>query len=288
MKKKYSYADLAIIMVLYNQKISESKTYKTLLRSFQNIALTEHIDLFIYDNSPVPMPENMASELDVFNITYTSDVDNPGITKAYNEGFKWAKSQGLNWILLLDQDTEMSNNAIEHYVKAINKENKISVFAPILLLSNNKIFSPFKQIFRKGFHPSVVNPGINKLSKLTPVNSGLLLKTELFELAEGYDENIKLDFADISFIDRVKKHVRYMYVINTVFLQDFSNDTLDVEPKINRFKIYCADSKIIKRINIFDLISFPMLALVRGLSLSVKYKNYQFIKIWFSLYIVSK
>ncbi|MFT7420312.1 MAG: GT2 family glycosyltransferase, partial [Arcticibacterium sp.] len=156
MKKKYSYADLAIIMVLYNQKISESKTYKTLLRSFQNIALTEHIDLFIYDNSPVPMPENMASELDVFNITYTSDVDNPGITKAYNEGFKWAKSQGLNWILLLDQDTEMSNNAIEHYVKAINKENKISVFAPILLLSNNKIFSPFKQIFRKGFHPSVV------------------------------------------------------------------------------------------------------------------------------------
>ena len=97
-----------IEIVLYNKKINESATYISLV-SKKNIInqLFTHVELLIYDNSPVSQTSDC---LNIFSTIYKTNIKNGGVSAAYNYAYEIAKKHNYEWILLLDQDTELNEN----------------------------------------------------------------------------------------------------------------------------------------------------------------------------------
>ncbi len=117
---------LLIVLVIYKMKIGESPAFVSLTRALQ--FSHQSATLFVYDNSP--RPQNIEQN-ENWKIEYQNDPTNPGVSKAYNEGFTLAKTENKKWMLLVDQDTEFEKDSLLIYKIAV-EENKYE-----------KILSPF-------------------------------------------------------------------------------------------------------------------------------------------------
>jgi len=205
------------VIVLYKIDLDKSLTFLSLTKSLQYS--TQQLDVLIYDNSPSPCYNEEKHNL--WNITYVHDPGNGGLGKAYNKGLEHAKKIKKQWLLLLDQDTSFPVNTFRTFEKHLmNDQNNLIV---PLLFSNNKIISPFSHFYGYGRPPKNLNPGSYSLNKFTAVNSGIMIKTKLFEKAGGYNSLIKLDYSDISFMHKLQKVDVKMTLIDLVCQQGFFN-----------------------------------------------------------------
>jgi GT2 family glycosyltransferase len=224
---------ILICIVLYNQKIEESN-------AFRNLSMQDtKADCFFYlfDNSPCKSTVFPA----MTNVYYTHNPNNPGLSVAFNHAAKYALENGFEWLLLSDQDTNFSMDFIQKMQMATIEYPSVSLFAPIVKLSNNTLFSPckFRNMVSKPLQ--TVSHGINSLRNTMPINSGLLIKTSLFFEAGGYDENLRVDFCDYAFLNKVKKIEDKYVVVDSIAVQSFSNEEVDKEKLLSRFRIYISD-----------------------------------------------
>ncbi|MCM4150238.1 hypothetical protein DHD05_01430 [Arenibacter sp. N53] len=109
------FQDLLAVLVLYNEKLENSNTFKSLSKAIPKGA---YVDLVVYDNSPETHNlENVESIS--FKIHYIHDEMNSGVSAAYNYGAKFAETENKTWMLILDQDTTFRNNIFNSYHEAI-------------------------------------------------------------------------------------------------------------------------------------------------------------------------
>lgn len=263
------------IIVLYNQSLFNTRTYLSVLRGSK-------LPFLVYDNSPTAMH---SSDEFSHEIKYVSDIENGGVSKAYNYGASYAKENGFDWLLLLDQDTIFPDGALNRYIASQLMNPQIMLFAPVLRLVTGRPFSPTKS-FLKHSYPIILTPGkIYPLSKIVPVNSGILVNTDAFIRVEGYDEMVPLDFADFLFIDRFAKKYKSFYLIDLICIQDFSNEERDPDKLLKRFEIFCRGAKNYKKSNYYDSFCFLYVVLRRAMGLTIKTGNPVFIKKVFSDYL---
>ena len=195
MKEEKFQDSILFVLVLYNCDLNHSSSYQSILN-----VISDRNKLFIYDNS-IDAQMGIPS-----HIHYIHDVTNPGLGKAYNEAFKFAKKNQYNWIFILDQDTELPINFLEKYIESIKLYKNIHLFAPKLMLKNtNKLYSPLKYVFKRGFQLNKISIGVNNFKNKSVVNSGVMITTKAFEKTGGYNEKITLDFSDLVFIEKYKK-----------------------------------------------------------------------------------
>lgn len=259
------------VIVLYKCKLENSKSYRSLLQD-------KDITIFAYDNSPTPQDVNIK------NVIYVHDSRNSGLGVAYNKAAQYAKCEHIEWLLLLDQDTFFPYNALLKYIKAIEENPSILLFAPKHKISNGKFLSPTPYYHKTSKLQDNVPTGIVKLLPYAPINSGMLINVDLFWKAGGYDEAVWLDFSDIRFIEKVRTLIDAFYVIDTVCIQDFSVDETDVTKLKNRFRIFCQCAKACKRERFWDNVDYLYVTAKRCLSLVVKNKNLSFISIYLKTY----
>ncbi len=262
---------IQFVIVLYKESLQNTKTFKSL----ESAHFTSNIklNLFVYDNSPLPKKQNFIHNR--FNIIYVSDINNSGLSKAYNKGFTHAITNNKKFVILLDQDTEFSNDFFIKYEQAVLNNQDIEIFAPKLVLSNGKIFSPCIYKYKRGWYPNEVGFGINKLKNLVPVNSGVMLSVRLYQKVGGYNEDLKVDFIDFQFMEKVINFTNEFYVIEEIGLQEFSDQSEDFESQLKRYYIYLADVKAIKK-KITSSIEYFVIVIVHTLKLSIKYKSIAF------------
>lgn len=263
---------ILFVLVLYNCKLEDSKSYQTLLKGDKNLSI------FVYDNSP------QSQRITLPNVIYVNNPSNPGLGIAYNTAAKYAKQNEFEWILILDQDTTFENDALSKYIEAIIKYPSISLFAPIHKISNGKYISPTKYFHRTSKPADSVPKGIVPLLPYAPINSGMLIRIDTFWQAGGYEDSVWLDFSDIQFIEKIKKIIDYFYVIDTTCIQDFSVLNSDIESQKHRFSIFCQCAKACKRKSIKDHIDYLYVTAKRCISLVIKNKNLSFISIYLNNY----
>src|SRR5690348_9121967 len=95
-------ARIFAVMVLYKHTPEESETFSTLRTLLERRPdLAGAMQLLVYDNSPI------AQEIPALPIPtqYISNPKNPGLAAAYSVGLHLAGEQVADWLLLLDQDT---------------------------------------------------------------------------------------------------------------------------------------------------------------------------------------
>lgn len=272
------------VVVLYNTNYRESATIASI-----NAALEfcdAYLDVLIYDNSSSTEERRQKFTYKRLNIHYIHDGTNAGVSHAYNTGALYAHEQtGKKWILLLDQDTLFAPDLFVKYKEAIDSNPGLKLFAPVLMLSDDIIFSPCKYYFKRGFPLKKVTPGVSTFNKISPVNSGMLLDLQLFFEAGMYNSLVKLDFSDFDFIERVRKLQSNFYIIDTIGVQDFSNNETDIRKLNIRYSYFCEGAKNCFKAGLWDRFQYLLVAFLRAVTLSYRNRSLIFYKTFFNSYL---
>lgn len=254
---------ILICCVLYNEKLSRSITYLSLLKGYNSV--------FIYDNSPFPV-------LDCIEIpktwAYIHNPDNPGLSVAYNEAAKYAKENDFDWILLTDQDTYFPPNSLAQYYEGINEQGYLPVICPLVFTGNGSIMSPLRCHHYLPTNNSVEPPSIISLKEYVIINSGMLIRVSAFFEVGGYNSKVFLDFADYQFIERISTKFNSAFVIPLELKQSFSNDIQDLSSKQKRYDLFCKSIKQYKTIKPFDKIYLYNVMFRRAISLMIKNNSF--------------
>ncbi len=256
--------NLFVVIVLYKEKLADSISFK----SFGNINLKK-CEVLIYDNSPQLDIDAKSNE----SVTYLHDPRNLGVSYAYNKGAELAKERGKNWLLLLDQDTELPFNFIGEIENQTKKYPSSSLYA-MRLLNNQALFSPSGYRFKKGYLLKGMMPGLNRLDNITFLNSGLLLSTDLFSEAGGYDNSVPLYFSDFVFINRLRKIIS-TFVLLPINLNHSlsSNDETDIPSFKIRYQFFMDGAFQALKSEKNGYIAYYISTFLRAVKLSVKLKD---------------
>jgi len=273
---------MIFIIVLYKCSLKDSASYQTVTKSLA--CAGKKGVLFVFDNSPEMQVLDDVDSAIWQHVEYVHCPENKGLGVAYNQGATYAKKNDMDWIVLLDQDTTFSENYISKLDEAIKQHSEIKLFAPIIQLKNQKPFSPTRYKHKRGYSVKLTS-GIYSFSKYSPVNSGMVINTNSFWEAGGYNPDIRLDFADFQFIERFRHVEKTFFAVDTVAIQDFSNEEKEVKKLQTRFKIYCECAKKCERKNIVDSLGYLYSVFRHTLGLTLKTKNMSFLRIFMVKYL---
>lgn len=274
-------SEIIAVVVLYNMKVSESLALKTINDSLQSLGV---LDIVLYDNSENAMYHG-DSLYENLNIIYKHDATNQGLGVAYNYAVNIGVEYEKKWIVLFDQDTIFTENLFSEYISSIKKYPKCSLFAPILKLDDNSIFSPSCYFFKRGFKLKRVSVGIQSLSRMSPVNSGMMIRIQDFKACGGYNEKIKLDFSDFQFIEKFKRKQNTFVIINSIGIQDFSNSISDPIKLNARYELFCQSVIQCERQSIIDGFQFVIVSFMRAFMLFSKTGKIIFFKTFLQYFI---
>ena len=226
-----NYQTLIAIVVVYNQNLEKSETLTSL-----NKAVKEGLDVIIYDNSTESSRVDL-SVFDCLNIRYFHNPSNPGICAAYNFGFKEASTSSKDWMLLLDQDTVLSDNyfyCLSTSLKGLDS-NVVSIVPNVISKLKNRILSPLK-IYAGGFlRPLNIKSGIIS-DRCTAINSASLVNIKFIDDIGGFNEIFKLDMLDYWFFREVYNKGKQVLLLDTEIIHDLSVDNFNTYMSIKRYK----------------------------------------------------
>ena len=265
-----------VIIVLYKIQLEDALAYQTLIKA-------NHIEeFFVYDNSPETF--QLTSEIPE-KVTYIRDYSNSGLSKAYNVGAQYASKLGYKRILILDQDTEFKREIWNEYLQNIDYEG---IMSPILRTTQGKPFSPVdtRGWGLKGWADPV--PGDHSLFELAVVNSGCCIPVSLFELAGGYKESVKLDLADFQFQIRVRNLVPHFRLMHSVAIQDFSNDSTDINALLQRNKLYLQSAAAFCPDTTKGKLKHHVQVLRHGLALTLRTHKIQFLTNYLKFFLLKR
>jgi GT2 family glycosyltransferase len=185
---------ITMVVVLYKQKLEDSKTFQTLKQTlFLQKKHVKDIELILYDNSPVSQEYNPL-EYEGITISYRHDPSNQGIVAAYNYAWTCAKKNESQYLLLLDHDTELTSDYIDNVLNLPMVAKDVVAIVP-KVVSENTMISPVYSTSLRPLQGEKPGDGIQE-KPVMAINSGALIKVEFLNQIGGFNQNFPLDYLD--------------------------------------------------------------------------------------------
>ena len=175
-------------------------------------------EVIVVDNDPTSL-----SIAGLQGVTYVKSSRNGGYGYGNNLGAKYAKGE---YLLILNPDTRIVKDAIDQLVKFLDKNKNAGIVAPNLIDIKGKIFrqlslqalTPIRAIFSmsfvNNFFPRKRDFATNKPLEVEEVpGSAFLIRSEVFEKAGMFDENIFMYFEESDIGKRVR-NLNYKIFVN--------------------------------------------------------------------------
>lgn len=261
-------SDILPVVVLYCTPLEETAVYRTLLSSgaFRRF--------MVYDNSPAEYLQHPVPD----TAEYVRDARNSGLSKAYNTAAEYARTHGFSRVLLLDQDTQFPADAVACYAAA---DRYCSFWAPAVKTQKGAPLSPTVNTLT-GVRAITLQPGLHSLRRHYVINSGMCVDVYAFCAAGGYNEAVRLDFADFQFLERLKQVDSRLLLLPFVAIQDFSNEVVDEAQLFRRFTLYVQSFKACCFNNRRTRLRHGLGVLKHTLNLTARTRKTVFIKYLFS------
>ena len=290
---------IAVIAVLYNQKLTAGNTWNTLLRPVLHRA-----QIILADNSDDrQLREENRKAAETCGAVYIDMEENRGLSAAYNRaigviaggtdsrnedraGGKTEETDSAEkygsrdeWIVTADQDTCFPENYLQ-ILEETAGQTKCDVLVPVVR-AGQKQLSPCR---RKGarFVPYEQEKLSEKeLQEAFFINTGLAFRKSIFEdPSVRYEEKLFLDFADFDFINRLRteKKVRFGLLPHVVLQQEFSGtEARTAEQDLERFRHFAGDGRLFYE-RWYDKKTAERAVRIRALRLAAKHHDTRFLK----------
>lgn len=251
-------ARILYVVVLFRQKLEECNAWRTLLK--------EERDVYVQDNSPEPMahqarlPEGWR---------YVHRPDNPGLSAAYNSAAGYAREAGIEWLMLVDQDTRFPVGMGSRQRRLPAEFPGVGMFVPRVRIMDGRYMSPVKKRHYFTRPATVPLQGSVRLDDTAVINSGLMVSTDRFLECGGYNENVFLDFSDFQFVDRFSAVCPEAVVTREECLQAFSACDDKGERQMSRFGRFCMSAGSFRPRRRMERIMVKLVILKRALSLAL-------------------
>jgi rhamnosyltransferase len=179
-------------------------TYKPeveILEKCVNSLVNQVEKLIIVDNTPgkCQLLENFRKTQNV-EIVYLND--NYGIAYAQNVGMKIALEEGVDFILLSDQDTIYPLDYVEKMLECF-KDDKVAAAGPLFYSVNERKTHPFIQKGFLGFKKIYPKNGKHEVFQI--ISSGMVIKAEFLPNIGFMCERLFIDWVDLEWCWRAVK-----------------------------------------------------------------------------------
>lgn len=188
---------IAILVVLYNKEIDESKTLTTLLNNFNH---EESITLYIVNNGPrkINLSNSLSSRFEskFRQVIFKEYTENKPLSKIYNE---FINNCCGDYFLIFDDDSEPQ----ESYFDMLKNIKYDIVFPRIKSLDDGFFYYPCSN------DSTISKDGYLNISSTMSIASGLVISKKAISLMKKYfnsvfDERYALYGIDTSFIFRLR------------------------------------------------------------------------------------
>lgn len=180
-------------LVLYKRSLEESEAFVSLRTILQQRPdLAETMRLLIYDNSPT------THDVPAFPIEkrYISDTGNAGLACAYDAGLQLAGQEGADWLLLLDQDTFLTEAYLAEAVALTHSAGPDFDAIVPKLVEDGVVLSPHLPFTLR--HPKPIDITTYGISttEIHPYNSGAVLRVRTLQQLNGFPKDFGIDYLD--------------------------------------------------------------------------------------------
>lgn len=184
------------VVVLYKTSLEDSTTIQRLNDEFAlSPDLRNNIKVLLWDNSPDPICfESGAKGL----FEYKHSKANLGVSGAYNGAMAYAIECGYEWMLLLDQDTEIKAGFLRtmmHHWRDLDKQCEIAAIAPTVFV-RGFVVSPRQQLFNHHRPYPAGQIGVAP-GEAFAINSGCLVRVAALDEIGGFSADFWLDYSDM-------------------------------------------------------------------------------------------
>lgn len=183
------------IVVIYRVAPMESASVASLLAAIdaaQDLGLRLHVR--IADNTPGGQATGLLPE----GVEYRAYVTNPGLAEPYNDALAAAESEGFNWLLTLDQDTNLPTTFLSRMAVEAQQSAANAAIAAVVphMVDGDRPISPL--CYRGGFLPVVLPATEHGVAPrhASAINSGSLLRCTALRAVGGYDPEFPLHNSD--------------------------------------------------------------------------------------------
>jgi GT2 family glycosyltransferase len=228
------------VAVLYKQAPTESNALCSFLRILEdNPQMAGHFSLLAYDNSPQSHEVSTGVLMD-----YVHDPSNGGLAGAYNHALAQAERGGCEWLLLLDQDTSLTEEFLSELIacaNALQPDKEVAAIVPKLMV-RGAILSPAQhfidyiryQFTRRTFTFRQEDVGVQP-GRISAYNSGSTLRVSVLRSIGGFPKEFWLDYLDHAVFHALSASGYSVYVLRPVLKHELAESDLNTRP-IWRFR----------------------------------------------------
>jgi GT2 family glycosyltransferase len=225
--------NITAVVVFYKQKIEASKTFSSLKDTLKSrTESTTGLEFILYDNGPEQQPFQ-SGEYDGASFTYVHDPRNLGIATAYNFAWSAAREKGSEWLLLLDHDTELTDEYMDQLFKISSQTESVAAIVP-QIKSKDVVISPVYSSQIRPLQGEKPGPGLQEIPVMA-INSGALIKVAFLDEIGGFNPDFSLDYLDHWLFNEIYKRGRKVWVTDLFLEHDLS--VMDYsQVSFNRYK----------------------------------------------------
>jgi GT2 family glycosyltransferase len=228
------------VVVLYKQTPQQSRTMQSLASVFaQEPRLAAVVRVLLWDNSPVPATKNALP----FPLELGPASGNVGTSGAYNYAMELAISSGYPWLLLLDQDTNVSAEflwGMIGYAEKFFEVPEVGAVVPFIF-SHGTLVSPRRLLsFNRVRQIPVTSHGLCK-EKAYAVNSATLMRVDALQEIGGYSDEFWLDLSDVYVFQEFHRRQKYLYIAGDLKVEhSIASMDFDKEMSPERYRNFLA------------------------------------------------
>jgi GT2 family glycosyltransferase len=212
-----------VVLVLYRMRAEESPAFTSLLGILsEDPVARDALELMVCDNTPY---EQNAPE--GFSGVYVRDTRNPGLAKNYNRALEAAKERGIEWLLLLDQDTTLTGSYVAEVCRETSmlaKESPVVAFVP-KLAERCVVCSPAEPPVWGPPRPIRANDEGPSDRRLFAFNSGAVLRVSAVLGMGGFSEAFPLDYLDHATFSKLQARGGRLHLLRSVLEHELSSNT---------------------------------------------------------------
>ncbi|MCU7835186.1 MAG: glycosyltransferase [gamma proteobacterium symbiont of Taylorina sp.] len=206
--------DYAALIVTFNGEASIVRMINQLIAAKTSVLLP----ILVVDNASTDKTLACIEQQNYHQVTILKNTQNKGLGQAFNQGINYFNDKQISWVLILDQDSFVSEDFFLHYENLFNVKPHLS--SDVIAICSNAVSEHSQDIIHRPslwdgrqFYvaPEHIDQKIANLPVVhSAISSGTFYRVKSVLALGGFREDYFIDFIDHEFHLRIIRHGKKM------------------------------------------------------------------------------